>query len=388
MRIAVVSPHLPTAALPMRGVRHSEQLRLFSEAGHEVRAVVPLGRSPRRWLAGTHLPQAEHDGPVTVTHPRYLRPPPWLGAAGLAIERGLFARTAARELARADWRPDVVLTHSVTLPGGLLGRIGPAALVVTLHDHELYELAPRSGWLRRQIARTLRRAHCAVYVSEALRRHGEALAGPHRARVIPIGIDTVPGLTAVSPGRFTVCAVSRLIARKRLDRLVRAFARLAVERPEARLVIVGEGPERPALARLVRALGLAEKVQLTGALDARATLDRVARASVMALPSVRESLGAVYLEAMALGVPALGTRGEGIEAYIEHGVTGLLVPPDDEERLVAELRALADDPARARRIGEAGRRLFLAGHLSWRANAEAYLSLFEELASGRAMHTT
>jgi teichuronic acid biosynthesis glycosyltransferase TuaC len=388
MRIAVVSPHLPTAALPMRGVRHSEQLRLFAGAGHDVRAVVPLARSPRRWLAGTHLPRAEQDGAVTVTHPRYLRPPHLLGAAGLAIERALFARTAARELARPHWQPDVVLTHSVTLPGGLLGRIGPAVLVVTLHDHELYELAPRSGWLRWQIARTLRRAHCAVYVSEALRRHGEALAGPHRARVIPIGIDTVPGLTAVSPERFTVCAVSRLIARKRLDRLVRAFARLALERPEARLVIVGDGPERPALAGLIRALGLEERVQLTGALDARAALERVASASVMALPSVRESLGAVYLEAMSLGVPALGTRGEGIEAYIEHGVTGLLVPPDDDEGLLAELRALAEDPERARRIGEAGRQRFLAGRVSWRENAEGYLALFDELASGRAMHTT
>jgi glycosyltransferase involved in cell wall biosynthesis len=112
------------------------------------------------------------------------------------------------------------------------------------------------------------------------------------------------------------------------------------------------------------------------------------RANVMALPSVRESLGAVYLEAMSLGVPALGTRGEGIEEHIEHGVSGILIPPGDDEALLAELRALAADPDRARRIGAEGRRRFLAGRFSWRANAQAYLALFEDLSRGRATHTT
>jgi len=130
---------------------------------------------------------------------------------------------------------------------------------------------------------------------------------------------------------------------------------------------------------LVRALGIERLIELTGALDARAAQERMACASVMALPSVRESLGAVYLEAMSLGVPALGTRGEGIEEHIEHGVSGILVPPGDDDALLAELRALAADPDRARRIGEAGRRRFLAGRFSWRADPPAYLALFEEL---------
>ena len=69
-------------------------------------------------------------------------------------------------------------------------------------------------------------------------------------------------------------------------------------------------------------------------------------------------------------------------------MSGILVPPGDDEALLTELRALAADPDRARRIGEAGRRRFLAGRFSWRANAEAYLALFEEVSRGRATHTT
>jgi glycosyltransferase involved in cell wall biosynthesis len=234
----------------------------------------------------------------------------------------------------------------------------------------------------------LRGADCTVYLSEALRRAGTSVAGPHRSVVIPLGVEVYPELSAVWPEGFTVCTVTRLLARKQVDLLIRAFARLAAERPDARLVIVGDGPERPALARLIRTLGIAGLVEMTGALDARAARERMARAHVMALPSVRESLGVVYLEAMSLGVPALGTRGEGIEEHIEHGVSGILVPPGDEDALLVELRALAVRPGRARAIGEVGRRRFLAGPFSWHANAQAHLVLFEELVRARATHTT
>lgn len=370
----------------MRGVSHDEQLRQFAQAGHDVRAVVPLPWAPRRWLAGTRIPDEEQDGAVVIAHPRYPRVPRALSRAG-DLERRLFAQAAAGTF-RGPLAPDVVMTQSVSLPGGLLGRLGRAAFVVTLHDHELYDLAPRSAALRAAIVRTLRGADCAVYVSEALRRHGMDLAGPHRAIVIPIGIETYVEQSPTLRRHFTVCTVTRLIARKGVDRLIRVFARFVLEHPDAALVIVGDGPERAALEELIRALGIRANVEMTGALDARGAQERIARSSVMALPSVRESLGAVYLEAMSLGVPALGTRGEGIDGHIEHGVTGILVPPGDDEALLAELRLLAAYPERAREIGAAGRRRFLAGPFSWRANVEAYLALFEELLAARATHTT
>jgi glycosyltransferase involved in cell wall biosynthesis len=153
-------------------------------------------------------------------------------------------------------------------------------------------------------------------------------------------------------------------------------------------VIVGEGPERQALEQLARGLNIHELVEFTGPLDARGAQECIARASVMALPSVRESLGAVYLEAMSLGVPALGTRGEGIEEHIEHGVNGILVPPDDDKALLVELRALAADRDRARRIGAEGRRRFLAGRFNWRANADAFLELFQDIAHLRGSQLT
>lgn len=375
MRIAVVSPRLPTAALPMRGVTRFEQLHRFAAAGHEVRGVVPLPWPTRRRF----VPPEEPDGPVVVAHPRYARvPAPWR-----ALERRLFASAAATALRN----PAVVLAHSATLPGGLLGRTGQAPFVVTIHDHELYDWAPHRAGAARHLTRILQAADAVVYVSEALRRAGTALAGAHRSLVIPIGIESYDDVSAAPPDHFRMCTVSRLIARKRIDALLRAFAAVVAEQPGAELVIVGDGPERNSLTRLAQALGVSAHVRFTGALDARAARVEVARATVMALPSVRESLGAAYLEAMSLGVPVVATQGEGIAAHIEDGVSGVLVPPADDATLVAALRALAADPARARRLGEAGRRRFLAGGFTWQDNAAAYLALFADLLKGRATTT-
>ncbi len=77
--------------------------------------------------------------------------------------------------------------------------------------------------------------------------------------------------------------------------------------------------------------------------------------------------------------------GRGISAYVEHGVDGLLVAPGDEEQLYTHLCALALEPERARRIGEAGRRRFLTSGTSWRANVTAHLALFEELRERRSV---
>ncbi|HUL48723.1 MAG TPA: glycosyltransferase [Gemmatimonadales bacterium] len=382
MRIAAVSPNLPTPAMPMRGVRHDEQLRLFAAAGHEVHGIVPLPWSIRSRLGGPRVPAEEREGEFAVTHPRYPRLPSFL--RGGPIERSLFVRAAGAALdgwaARA--RVDVMLLHSALLPGGLVGRRNGTRCVVSLYDHEIYDLAPTSPGMRRMIVETLAAADCAVYLSQALRREAIGLAGPHRAVVIPLGIQAIPGVTAEWPEAFTICSVARLIPRKRIDRLIGTFARLAAEQARARLVIVGDGPERGRLERLVERLRLGSQIEFTGPLDARATRQRMARASVMALPSVRESLGAVYLEAMSLGVPVLGTKGEGIEEHITHRQNGILVSPDDDDGVLFELRALAADPLYARRLGEAGKRYFDAGPFSWPANAKSFLELFEELTGG------
>jgi glycosyltransferase involved in cell wall biosynthesis len=120
--------------------------------------------------------------------------------------------------------------------------------------------------------------------------------------VTPAMLATPKGQPAVAAGK-TVIAVARLTAQKRLERLISAFA--LVRRPDARLLILGEGEERTALTALVARLGLQDRVAMPGYVDDVATA--LHAADLFVLPSDYEGLPAVVLESMAANCPVIGT---------------------------------------------------------------------------------
>lgn len=136
--------------------------------------------------------------------------------------------------------------------------------------------------------------------------------------------------------------------------LLQAFALLRDE-TGLMLVILGDGPERPALERLAGELGLGGRVLLPGAVDNPFAF--MARARLFVLCSRFEGFPNVILEAMACGAPVVATASpSGIQEVVEHGVTGLLAPPDDPDALAAAMRLLlADAPLRARCVENARR---------------------------------
>jgi colanic acid/amylovoran biosynthesis glycosyltransferase len=182
-----------------------------------------------------------------------------------------------------------------------------------------------------------------------------------RTLVHYIGVDS----TAIMPRAAgeeepVILHVARLVEVKGTEFLIRAFGLLA--RPEARLVLIGDGPLRGRLEQLARECGVAERVEFLGALPHREVLGWMRRASLLALPSVRtasgreEGLGMVTLEAAATGVPAVGSDLGGIRETIRDRETGFLVPERDPAALAARMEALLADEALRRRMGEAARR--------------------------------
>jgi len=160
--------------------------------------------------------------------------------------------------------------------------------------------------------------------------------------------QSVPAL----PERPGVLFVGRLVEQKGPELLLAALAQVGVP-CEARFV--GEGPLRPLLEEKARGLGV--RATFSGWLEGEALLRAYAEASVVAVPSVwNEPFGLVGLEAMASGKPVVAFARGGIPDWLEHEVTGLLVPPKDVSALAAALRRLLQDRPLARRLGEAGRR--------------------------------
>jgi len=141
---------------------------------------------------------------------------------------------------------------------------------------------------------------------------------------------------------------------KNVEQVVRVFAAVH-DRMDARLVMVGDGPDKPKAEHLARQLGVARHVLFLGNQEVMEEL--LPLADVFLLPSSTESFGLVALEAMSAGVPVVASNVGGLPELVESGQTGFLVPPEDLSAHVrAVLKILGDAPLR-RRFGAAGRKV-------------------------------
>jgi len=142
------------------------------------------------------------------------------------------------------------------------------------------------------------------------------------------------------PEQHTLMHISNFRPVKRVGDVICVFARVA-EALEARLILVGDGPESCCARALAEKLGVLDRVRFVGVVDRVVPLLRAA--NLLLLPSETESFGLVALEAMASGVPVIATDVGGLPEVVEHGVTGFLAPVGDVEQMAADaIRILSD----------------------------------------------
>lgn len=180
-----------------------------------------------------------------------------------------------------------------------------------------------------------------------------------------------------SPGVPVITAAGRLTPQKDFRTLVRALARLGDRRP-CRLIILGEGDERPALEGLIRELGVSDRVDLPGAVpDA---LPWMRRSAAFVLSSLYEGLPNVLIEAMSLGTPVVATDCGGVGEILEDGRLGPIVPTGDAEGLAAAIDATLQDPVCADRLVHGAARFASA------PVAERYLEIMGLAPLGTGVH--
>jgi glycosyltransferase involved in cell wall biosynthesis len=175
-------------------------------------------------------------------------------------------------------------------------------------------------------------------------------------------------------GDFVVGYVGRLDRGKRIETLIRAFARLAIS--GKRLCIVGEGPERERLQRLASELAVGERVGFLGFREDRLELMRGFHAFV--LPSEHEGIPRCLMEAMALGVAVVASDIPGCRNLVEDGISGLLFAVGDESLLAQQVLRLAESPALRTELAQAGRQCVRAKY-SAEVMASRYFSLYSDL---------
>jgi glycosyltransferase involved in cell wall biosynthesis len=315
--------------------------------------------------------------PILRSHVHFLRRSPrryagalwallrgtWGSANYFAGALGIFPKVVHQARAMEAEGVDHVHCHFSNHPaaaGFLIGRLTDIPYSFTAHGFDLHVD-------RRMLCEKVAEAAFVITISEYNRRLiVEECGGPARAKlaVIHCGVDT--GLfrprEASPPERpFSILCVGTLHEVKGQGYLVEACRLLAEAGIDVRCTLVGDGPDRAALARQVASAGLGDRVDLVGRRTRAGVAELLARAHVLVAPSVptkegkREGIPVALMEAMACGVPVVASDLSGIPELVDDGATGLLVPPRDPEALASALRRLGDEPALRERMGRAGR---------------------------------
>jgi glycosyltransferase involved in cell wall biosynthesis len=276
---------------------------------------------------------------------------PWSCGPRSFKSPGFFLAIAS--LARFLRRHRVRLVHTFEFYSNMLGI--PAARLagvpaILASQRDLGNLrSPLEQRLHRAI---LRLADRILVNSSAVAARVQAYRGLSADRVALVrnGIDLsrfrTSARSASVAGRLTVGTLTNLRSEKGVDDLVRAAAIVQARCPAARFVVWGDGPERPALEHLVRALGVDGILELRGRTSTPEAALR--ELDVFVLPSLSEASSNALLEAMASGVPVVATRVGGNVEMLDGGRSGMLVPPASPSALAAAILSSAGEPALAR----------------------------------------
>jgi len=247
---------------------------------------------------------------------------------------------------------------------------------VFLHGIECWEplSAADLAMLNRASLRIANSDYTARRAREANPRLSDIVVCP---LALPGPVPTVTGHQTTEP---VVLVVGRLSSGERYkghSELIQAWPDVLARVPSARLRIVGEGDDLPALRQLAQNHGVSSAVEFLGFVTREQLHAEYGRASVFALPSRGEGFGLVYLEAMAHGLPCIGSRSDAAAEVIVDGVTGVLVDVRDGQSLQRKLCDLLENPLLARAFGEAGRK-WVRDHFSYERFRSDIVKLLDE----------
>jgi glycosyltransferase involved in cell wall biosynthesis len=340
-----------------------ETIRRLGARGHRVTVDTPRLRGRFPELAGVRY----HLYPVWRPHP--------------AVSHVTNLASATRA-ARGVGKHDVAIAGSYDAALALgWARVVPATPLVFLYHSEFY-----SEWVHaHRVVREAMRQYMAaverhvfalsariVAVSEfsATQIRSRLPGATDRVRVIPTGVETDYFVPAADPTAARaalgvpsdeplVLGVGRLAGVKQFDRLVTAFAVALARGLRARLVIAGDGSERPRLQHLVETYGVQDRVQLPGYCDPRRLRAFMQAADLQVCSSAFENLSLAILEGMACGTAVLGTPGGGTPELVSQIDPGLVLADDHTHTLAEALPEWLGDRQRLASLGERARQITL-----------------------------
>lgn len=223
----------------------------------------------------------------------------------------------------------------------------------------------------------------AVVSQSTLDEYVERGFDPGNFSIIPNCIDQsrFPMQTGAKADVPTVAYFGRLKKYKSVDHLVRAFALVHRQLPDARLDILGTGDFRPELERLVQQLGLADRTTFYGYVTDGQKVELMSRAWCMVNPSMKEGWGITNIEANACGTPVVSANVPGLRDSVLDGKSGLLYPYGEVDRLAQTLLPVLTDPALRSRLSDGA--VAWAQQFDWNTSAELMIERCGEVIAAR-----
>lgn len=235
-------------------------------------------------------------------------------------------------------------------------------LIVYFRGYDVYKTEILNKY-KAQYSSLFTQASALIAVSLKIKQKLTELgADPHKVHHIPSGVDTqkfFPGDPRKSPPVFL--AVGRFVAKKGPDLTVLAFKKVVEQMPEAKLIMIGDGPLLEVCQRMARALGINEQIDWVGACPHEIVVEKMQQARAFVQHSITVTSGDAegtpntIKEAHASGLPVVSTSNGGIPEIVVDQVTGFLVEEGDVDGMANAMITLAKDPELARKMGLAGR---------------------------------
>ncbi|EEF24614.1 glycosyltransferase, putative [Ricinus communis] len=286
-------------------------------------------------------------------------------------------------------RIDVIHAHWLIPQGGiaLLGRylaFRSPYIVCTSHGGDLFGL--QQSFLQSIKCSIIKKVDRLTVVSQAMRDYASALADRTEIDVVSMGVDLTN--TFIPESQIERCTdeilfVGRLVEKKGVCYAIMAMPQILKMRPHAKLIIVGDGPDKPSLEQLAVTMGLADHVQFIGAVDNNHLPEFYRRATVFVGPSIvtkqgdQEGLGLVFAEALGSECPVVASDLPAISDVVIDGVTGLICKQKDEADLALKVIMLLNSAALRNELAEAGRAHVLE-RFDWAVVAERYREIIEK----------
>ncbi|MFQ6550227.1 glycosyltransferase family 4 protein [Aestuariibius sp. 2305UL40-4] len=372
MRIAYVSadPGIPIWGSKGASVHVQEMLRALTRAGHGLTVLTP---------------RVEGTQPDDLSQVAVLPLPPAPKGEPAMRARQLLAANAVAQKELQALTPDMVYERHALYAFAAMEWAAQAGIASVLEvnapllaEHATHRTLALAAEAEAGVRRAMDAAGLITAVTEPVAAHARAM-GAKDVIVVPNAVDPerFPTSAPLAAAPFTIGFLGSLKPWHGLPTLVEAFTRVHAARPEARLLIIGDGPERSAIEDALGRAGLRDSAEFTGLLPASAVPAALARLDVGTAPY--GATEAFYFsplkiyEYMAAGLPVVTSDTGHLPEIVTHGSTGLIVPPDDPAALAAGLMRLAGDAALGRRLGAAGRARVLTHH-TWAGTAAHILA--------------